>query len=41
VVIRAEAFAGKNRVAQQRAIYAALKEEMAGPIHALALDVGV
>lgn len=40
VTIRASAFAGKSRVAQQRAIYAALKEEMSGPIHALALDVG-
>ncbi|MBB5515674.1 BolA protein [Rubricella aquisinus] len=40
VTIRAAEFAGKSRVAQQRAIYAALKEEMAGPIHALALDVG-
>ena len=28
-----------SRVAQQRAVYAALKEEMAGPVHALALDV--
>jgi BolA protein len=40
VTIRAAAFAGKSRVAQQRAIYGALKEEMSGPIHALALDVG-
>jgi len=30
---------GLSRVAQQRAIYTALKEEMAGPVHALALDV--
>ncbi|MBV1865296.1 MAG: BolA family transcriptional regulator [Rhodobacteraceae bacterium] len=40
VKIRATAFEGKSRVAQQRAIYGALKEEMAGPIHALSLDVG-
>ena len=40
VKIRAAAFAGKSRVAQQRMIYGALKEEMAGPIHALSLDVG-
>lgn len=40
VMIRAAAFAGKSRVAQQRLIYAALKDEMAGPIHALSLDVG-
>ncbi len=30
---------GLSRVAAQRAVYAALKEELAGPIHALALDV--
>lgn len=40
VKIRAAAFEGKSRVAQQRAIYGALKEEMAGSIHALSLDVG-
>jgi BolA protein len=39
VVMTSSALNGKSRVAQQRAIYAALKEEMAGPIHALALDV--
>ncbi|MEL6126394.1 MAG: BolA family protein [Pseudomonadota bacterium] len=39
VRMRGEAFAGQSRVARQRAVYAALKEEMAGPIHALALDV--
>ena len=40
VRMRADAFKGLGRVAQQRKVYAALKEEMAGPIHALALDVG-
>jgi len=30
---------GLSRVAAQRAVFAALREEMAGPIHALALDV--
>lgn len=30
---------GLSRVAQQRAVFTALKEEMAGPVHALALDV--
>ena len=40
VIIRAQAFDGKSRVAQQRAIYGVLKEEMASQIHALALDVG-
>jgi len=35
-----ETFRGKNRVQQQRAVYAALKEKMDGPngaLHALAL----
>ncbi len=32
-------FAGKNRVARQRQIYRILKEEMAGQIHALSLDI--
>ncbi len=32
-------FEGKNKVARQREIYRVLKEEMAGPIHALSLDV--
>lgn len=40
VRIRAESFAAKNRVAQHRAIHAALKDVMP-KIHALALDVGV
>ncbi len=39
VSIRAAAFTDQSRVKQQRAIYAVLKEEMAGPIHALTLDV--
>lgn len=39
VRIRAAAFDGLSRVAQHRAINAALAEEMAGPVHALALDV--
>lgn len=30
---------GKSRVAAQRAVYAALREEMKDQIHALALDV--
>ncbi len=38
VYIRAEAFNGKSRVAQHRAIHAALGDVM-GRIHALALDV--
>jgi BolA family transcriptional regulator, general stress-responsive regulator len=31
------AFTGKNRVARQRDVYRALKDEMEGSIHALAL----
>ena len=31
------AFVGLNRVARQRAIYQVLAEELAGPVHALAL----
>lgn len=41
VKIRAEIFAGKSRVAQQRLIMAELKEEFADGLHALSLDVGV
>ena len=37
VEIVASAFAGENRVARQRRIYAILAEELAGPVHALAL----
>ena len=32
-------FTGKNRVARQREIYKILRDEMAGPVHALSLDV--
>lgn len=39
VTIRAAAFAGMSRVARQRAVYDCLAEEMAGPVHALALSV--
>lgn len=35
----ADAFAGQSRVARQRAVYQALAEELAGPVHALALSV--
>jgi BolA family transcriptional regulator, general stress-responsive regulator len=34
-------FAGISRVARQRAVYEVLAEELAGPVHALALKVGV
>jgi BolA protein len=37
VEITAQAFAGKSRVERQRAVYQVLSEELAGPVHALAL----
>ncbi len=37
VLIEAAAFAGVGRVARQRAVYGALKDELAGPVHALSL----
>jgi BolA protein len=37
VVIRAAAFAGVPRVQRQRMVYAALAEELAGPVHALSV----
>lgn len=39
VEITAAAFAGLGRVERQRLVYAALAEELAGPVHALALAV--
>lgn len=35
----AAAFSGMSRVARSRAVHAALAEELAGPVHALALDL--
>ena len=37
VEIVAAAFEGQNRVQRQRMVYGALEEELAGPVHALAL----
>lgn len=37
VQIAADAFNGLSRVDRQRQVYATLKEELAGPVHALAL----
>jgi BolA protein len=37
VVIVTDAFVGKSRVERQRLVYAALAEELAGPVHALSL----
>jgi len=37
VVIVSSAFQGQGRLQRQRSIYAALAEELAGPVHALSL----
>jgi BolA protein len=37
VVIRSAIFQGEGRVARQRAVYAVLAEELAGPVHALSV----
>ncbi|MBI1779327.1 MAG: BolA family transcriptional regulator [Proteobacteria bacterium] len=37
MTVVASAFAGKSRVERQRLVYAILKEELAGPVHALSL----
>ena len=39
IIIRAAAFNGMNRVAQQRAVMAAVKQELDERVHALALVV--
>ncbi|MBL8707568.1 MAG: BolA family transcriptional regulator [Rhodospirillaceae bacterium] len=39
VVIAAAAFAGKGRVERQRMVYQILADDLAGPVHALALVV--
>ncbi len=39
VEMKASALAGQSRVAQQRAVYAVLKDEMAERVHALALSL--
>ena len=37
VVLVTDAFVGKSRVARHQAVYAALSEQLEGPVHALAL----
>ena len=37
VVIESGAFKGMGRVQRQRAVYAALADELAGPVHALSV----
>lgn len=39
VVMWTPAFEGQSRVARSRAVHAALAEELAGGVHALALDL--
>ncbi|MBK8158566.1 MAG: BolA family transcriptional regulator [Rhodospirillaceae bacterium] len=39
VEITAAAFAGKSRVDRQRLVYGVLADDLAGPVHALALVV--
>lgn len=41
VEIDSPVFEGLSRVGRQRAVYSVLAEELAGPVHALALKVGV
>jgi BolA protein len=38
VAIRSAQFSGRSRVERQRAIYQVLSEELAGPVHALAIS---
>ncbi len=38
VVIKSAAFEGQSRVAMQRMVMDALKEELAGPVHALSIQ---
>lgn len=40
-IIASSAFAGKTRVAQHQMVYAALKGNMGGVLHALALETKV
>lgn len=37
----ASAFEGQSRVARSRAVHKVLAEELSGPVHALALELGV
>lgn len=37
VIITAAAFKGRSRVMRQRDIYSVLKDELAGPVHALSV----
>lgn len=39
VIMTAASFEGQNRVSRQRAVHAALAEELAGPVHALSMEL--
>ena len=39
IAMSSTAFGGQSRVANQRAVYAVLAAELAGPVHALSLDL--
>ena len=39
VIMTSASFEGQNRVARQRAVYAALADELAGPVHALSMEL--
>ncbi|MEC9267327.1 MAG: BolA family protein [Pseudomonadota bacterium] len=41
VTMASEAFRGTTRVDRQRKVYAVLADELAGPVHALALKLSV
>ena len=41
VIIQSKAFEGKNRVAMQRLVMSALKEELADTIHALSIKASL
>ena len=41
VTVIAESFRGKSRVQQHQIVYEALKAEMGGKLHALALQTGI
>jgi stress-induced morphogen len=40
-IVVAESFRGKSRVQQHQIVYEALKEQMGGALHALALQTGI
>jgi len=39
VVLQSAKFSGQNRVSRQRMVYKALSDELAGPVHALSMEL--